>query len=236
MTENKKYEKGSLGWLREQAKKDGFGDDIKGWQNWKRKKINDKRRRTSNILKFKNMIQNIDRIVDILEENKVEIRDELVFYKFWSHVDIKDNIKECWNWTGYIKDNEYGQFSSNNTIETCAHRIAYMLAKGPISEGDIQHLCNNRRCCNPNHLKFGTRSENMQYAVKCHRWNNYGENNGHSIITEDKVREIRKIYEEQRKLYPDLRQWQIEEPIAQKFGISKRSINSIINRTNWHHI
>lgn len=119
MTENKKYEKGSLGWLREQAKKDDFGDDIKGWQNWERKKINDKRRRTSNILKFKNMTQNIDRVVDILEENKVKIRDELVFYKFWSHVDIKDNIKECWNWTGYIKDNEYGQFSSNNTIDTC---------------------------------------------------------------------------------------------------------------------
>ena len=35
MTENKKYEKGSLGWLREQAKKDGFGDNIRNWQVWK---------------------------------------------------------------------------------------------------------------------------------------------------------------------------------------------------------
>lgn len=36
MTENKKYEKSTLGWLREQAKKDGF-DNIRKWQNWKRK-------------------------------------------------------------------------------------------------------------------------------------------------------------------------------------------------------
>lgn len=38
MTENKKYEKGSLGWLREQqkikAKKDGF-DDVDKWLRWK---------------------------------------------------------------------------------------------------------------------------------------------------------------------------------------------------------
>ncbi len=38
MTENKKYEKGTLGWLREQqkikAKKDGF-DNIDDWLKWK---------------------------------------------------------------------------------------------------------------------------------------------------------------------------------------------------------
>ncbi len=38
MTEGNKYEKGTLGWIREQAKKDGFGDNIGGWQNWKNKK------------------------------------------------------------------------------------------------------------------------------------------------------------------------------------------------------
>jgi len=34
MKENK-YEKGSLGWLRVQAKKDGF-DNIRDWQFWNR--------------------------------------------------------------------------------------------------------------------------------------------------------------------------------------------------------
>lgn len=38
MTKNKKCEKGTLGWLREQAKKDGF-DNIGKWQNWKREQL-----------------------------------------------------------------------------------------------------------------------------------------------------------------------------------------------------
>lgn len=43
---SKKYEKGTLGWLREQAKKDGF-DDLSKWNQWKRGQanvINEKRR------------------------------------------------------------------------------------------------------------------------------------------------------------------------------------------------
>lgn len=35
MTENKKYDIGTLGWLRKHAKKDGF-DNVRNWQIWKR--------------------------------------------------------------------------------------------------------------------------------------------------------------------------------------------------------
>lgn len=45
MTEGNKYEKGTLGWIREQAKKDGFGDNIGGWQNWKNKKKREQEKR-----------------------------------------------------------------------------------------------------------------------------------------------------------------------------------------------
>lgn len=37
MTESKKYEKGTLGWLKEQAKKDGF-DNLSEWNKWKNRK------------------------------------------------------------------------------------------------------------------------------------------------------------------------------------------------------
>lgn len=43
-----------------------------------------------------------------------------------------------------------------------AHRMSYELFVGPIPEGlDLDHLCRNRPCCNPEHLEPVTRRENL---------------------------------------------------------------------------
>jgi HNH endonuclease len=43
-----------------------------------------------------------------------------------------------------------------------AHRIAYMLAIGPIQDGmQLDHLCRNPRCVNPSHLEPVTQRENL---------------------------------------------------------------------------
>ncbi|MFJ4777405.1 HNH endonuclease signature motif containing protein [Streptomyces sp. NPDC088762] len=42
------------------------------------------------------------------------------------------------------------------------HRIMYEQAKGPIPEGlQIDHLCRNRACANPEHLEAVTQKENI---------------------------------------------------------------------------
>lgn len=43
-----------------------------------------------------------------------------------------------------------------------AHRIAYMLFNGPI-KGNLQvdHICRNRACINPKHLRLVTQKENL---------------------------------------------------------------------------
>ncbi len=44
-----------------------------------------------------------------------------------------------------------------------AHRVVWLLNRGPIPEGlDLDHLCRNTRCCNPVHLEPVTRSENLR--------------------------------------------------------------------------
>lgn len=44
-----------------------------------------------------------------------------------------------------------------------AHRMVYTFIKGPIPEGmQIDHLCRNRKCVNPNHLEPVTQQENMR--------------------------------------------------------------------------
>lgn len=50
---------------------------------------------------------------------------------------------------------------------TLCHRIAYEVAHGPIPEGmTVDHLCHNRRCVNPAHLRLLTRQENGRLTAR----------------------------------------------------------------------
>lgn len=77
---------------------------------------------------------------------------------FFSRISVEDN--GCWNWTGVVSCNGYGV--SSLLGEHRAHRISYRLHYGNITKGNvIMHKCDNRLCCNPEHLQQGTHQENM---------------------------------------------------------------------------
>ena len=75
----------------------------------------------------------------------------------------------CWEWTGAIKGNGYGNVWSASTGRVMpAHRFVYELERGPIPEGlDLDHLCRNRRCVRPDHLEPVTRSVNIRRGAQC---------------------------------------------------------------------
>lgn len=59
----------------------------------------------------------------------------------------------CWEWTAARNRNGYGQFGVERRLWR-AHRLAYELFVGPIPDGmELDHLCRNRSCVNPDHLE-----------------------------------------------------------------------------------
>jgi hypothetical protein len=79
---------------------------------------------------------------------------------FWKRVD--KSLDGCWMWTGSRTDDGYGIVWHNGKCQ-CAHRVAYEITCGPIPEGhELDHTCQVRACCNPDHLKPMTHAENME--------------------------------------------------------------------------
>lgn len=72
----------------------------------------------------------------------------------------------CWEWRGTINRYGYGTISVDGKTKL-AHRVAYRTWKGPIATGMfLCHTCDNRKCCNPNHLYQGTHLDNMRDMVE----------------------------------------------------------------------
>jgi hypothetical protein len=97
---------------------------------------------------------------------RVPIIDRLVRQTDRSGPQFK-NLGPCWIWTGAIrKSTGYGAFTiyigPNKTRSTTPHAIAYELSIGKVPEGlQLDHLCRNRICCNPDHLEPVTPKENI---------------------------------------------------------------------------
>lgn len=80
--------------------------------------------------------------------------------RFWAMVDRRGD-NECWDWNGELNHGGYGvmRYKGKKII---SHRFSFELFNGEIKYGlEIDHLCRNRKCCNPKHLEQVTHKENV---------------------------------------------------------------------------
>lgn len=86
-----------------------------------------------------------------------KVGDERLPDRFWRRV-VVDGQTGCWNWTGGKTPGGYGRIGRFDYT----HRLTYKTLVGRIPDGlQIDHLCRNRACCNPEHLEPVTQRENI---------------------------------------------------------------------------
>ncbi len=106
----------------------------------------------------------------------------LTNHSWWDNVNQSDR-DGCWPWLKSTGSHGYGQTWDGITVRL-AHRVAWVLAHGDQIPADmtIDHLCRNRTCCNPRHLRVVTNVVNatdngQNRKTHCPRGHNYDMDN-----------------------------------------------------------
>jgi hypothetical protein len=118
----------------------------------------------------------------------------------WSKVDVK-GPDECWPWIGFVSTSGYGRTWINDK-GYYAHRVIYSIVypgtieltapKSSDISGFLLHKCDNRVCCNPNHLFVGNHTDNMRDRSKKGRAPDYSGGKGPRCkLTMEQAKQIR---------------------------------------------
>ena len=158
----------------------------------------------------------------------MDLSEEQIDY-FWKRVDMSGGPDACWDWTFYCHVSGYGQVNYNNKV-LATHNLALRLTDGPPPDAlrnNALHSCKqNRKCCNPAHLRWGTKDDNAKDKIKDGTCVNYkGELNVNSKLTEAEVLEIREKYKPRTFA-----------KLGREYGVDASTIARIINRESWKHI
>lgn len=150
--------------------------------------------------------------------------------RFWANVDRCNPAPDaCWTWGRSKNRKGYGNvglFEGGRWSSQLAHRMAWYIHTGE-KPGDslVMHTCDNPGCCNPDHLRLGTNSDNMADMVSKGRARRpVGAINPAAKLTAGDVDEIRRLYSLGGFTHADL---------AEMFDMGKSQIGNITSGRGW---
>lgn len=162
---------------------------------------------------------------DALSLSDDDWQELLELRRFWRLVDKGSSQDSCWLWLGCIdKRFNYG-IARYHKKQIRSHRLSYSLSSGEIPEGMVvRHRCDNRRCCNPDHLELGTYADNNR-DWQTRLIDQVGENNFASVLSEKQVTEIRQRCADGEQ----------QKELATEFGVCGGSVSQIVTGWTWKH-
>lgn len=112
-----------------------------------------------------------------IDTRELAARREFILNRIYERVEVQDlgfvqggQPSPCHIWTGPDSgDGKGGGYSrmSLNSQTVAVHLVVYTHYYGYIpGKKQIDHLCNNRRCCNPVHLEMVTHLTNQRRRAK----------------------------------------------------------------------
>jgi hypothetical protein len=141
--------------------------------------------------------------------------------KLFTSVEIQKFCKpvgDCWIWQHSINGSGY---PAAGLVGTAARRILTVKLGRPLTANAL-HTCDNKLCCNSDHLYEGTQHQNMQdYAQRSAR-------NPSLKLRPDEVQYIR------QQVASGSRGTALK--LAKRFGVSRATISMLVNKRTWRHL
>lgn len=147
--------------------------------------------------------------------------------RYWAKVK-RGSPTECWPWGGSTQIKGHGEFFvSPERDRVQAHAFAVELATGLACPDDLEacHRCDNPPCCNPRHVYYGTRQQNVDDMWARQR-SPRGSARTQAKLDEPDVLSIRTRFA-------------TGEPstcLASEYGVSDSLISHIVNGRAWQHV
>ena len=128
-------------------------------------------------------------------------------------------LGECWEWQLSTANGGYATVNFRGRM-TVGHRLVASMLVGDVTAHEcVRHLCDNKKCINPQHLMLGSKLENSR------DWAERGWRRTRKL-TESDIIEIRKAVASGQPL----------KAIASRMGISKSHVCGVANGSFAKHV